>query len=98
MRNIFNLCDTEDGMCVLVLLKIAAGHNHHLNIRNAPTYIIKLISSSSSFITENIQLDEGYFPAHAWHDNFFFLLIFIFYNFFLLIFIFTIFSFSFYLV
>ena len=28
---------------------------------------------SSSFITENVQFDEGYFPAHAWHDNFFFI-------------------------
>jgi hypothetical protein len=26
--------------------------------------------SSSSFTTENLQLDEGYFPAHAWYDNF----------------------------
>ena len=26
-------------------------------------------SSSSSFTTENLQLDECYFPAHAWHDN-----------------------------
>ena len=25
----------------------------------------------SSFNTEKLQLDEGYFPAHAWHDNFF---------------------------
>jgi hypothetical protein len=22
---------------------------------------------------EKRQLDEGYFPAHAWHDNFFFI-------------------------
>ena len=28
-------------------------------------------SSSSSFTTENRQLDECYFPAHAWHDNVF---------------------------
>jgi hypothetical protein len=28
--------------------------------------------SSSSFTTENLQLDEGYFPLHAWHDNFFY--------------------------
>jgi hypothetical protein len=27
---------------------------------------------SSSFNTEKLQLDEGYFPAHAWHDNFFY--------------------------
>jgi hypothetical protein len=31
------------------------------------------------FQMEKLQLDEGDFPAHAWHDNF--LLIFIFYNF-----------------
>jgi hypothetical protein len=27
----------------------------------------------SSFNTEKLQLDEGYFPAHAWHDNVFFI-------------------------
>jgi hypothetical protein len=38
-------------------------------------YLLQLTSGNvfffSSFCTENLQLDEGYFPAHAWHDNFF---------------------------
>ena len=53
-------------------------------------YVYVYGSSSSSFNTEKLHHDEGYFPAHAWHDNLFFfinfhflqfLLIFIFYNF-----------------
>jgi hypothetical protein len=40
-------------------------------ILNMFTYCL----SSSSFTTENLQLDEGYFPAHAWYDNFFYFVI-----------------------
>ena len=36
-----------------------------------PRWKVMISSLFSSFTTENLQLDEGYFPAHAWHDNFF---------------------------
>ena len=41
------------------------------DIKRCIMMLVILFISSSSFTTENLQLDEGYFPAHAWHDNFF---------------------------
>jgi hypothetical protein len=62
---------------------VSVGYHYYMRTFSTQTYLImttiKSSSSSSSFNTEKLQRDEGYFPAHAWHDNG--LLIFIFYNF-----------------